>query len=385
MPDFGITELLTNNRTAQGGSDIIPNKQTGGASGSWVSNEPQPQPTPPPAPVVQNPTPQPQQQQQTGGGIPPLDMRFYAGWDPKVAQADWNATWQQKLGQQSGGGVQGEPDISSIYQPQLNALDALIPFLNQQKQVEMEALGGEYDSSKSAYQQAYERAKGTLGEQNVTLDQSLQDSENKMRRDYLSSQQSLNARFGGGSGAGQAASEIILQEFMRSGGDIRESYASGQRYILQKTRENDEDLQSRMDQLEKSKLQAVKEIDTEYQGRLHEINLRKADIESNKTAARIEALRSAVDRARQIEDQSRQKLYDIAAWNLEQKSQLGQAQKFLDQLTSEVMADLMSRKQGMENTASGSFLSSGVSPQIYNNYRKQNQGESDDAYKDLFL
>jgi len=311
-------------------------------------------------------------------------MRFYQGWNPEAAQQDWNATWQSKLGKQSGGGVQGEPDISSIYQPQMQALDALIPFLDAQKQNEMGALSGEYDSSKSAYEQAYSRAKQQLGEQNITLDQSLQDSENKMRRDYLSSQQSVNARFGD-SGAGRAASEVILGEFLRGGGDVRESYASGQRYIIQQQRQTEEDFQNKIDGLEKSKIQAVKDIDLEYNERLHEINMRKADIESNKNAARIEALRAAVERARAIEDQSRQKLYDIASWNLERKAELGQSQKFLDDLTAEVMSDLMSRKQGMSDTATGSFLSDGVAPVRQNiNYRKPNT-TSEDAYSDLFI
>ncbi len=61
-----------------------------------------PKPTATPQPVVQ-PQAQVQPQTQTGG-VPPVDMSKYAGWTDQAAiQANWAATWQEKMGQDGGG------------------------------------------------------------------------------------------------------------------------------------------------------------------------------------------------------------------------------------------------------------------------------------------
>ena len=112
--------------------------------------------------------------------------------------------------------------------------------------------------------------------------------------------------------------------------------------------------------------------------------MRKADLETNKTAMRIEALQSAVQRAQQLDDYKQKTMFDLGVWNLERKTELGQSQAYLDDLTSKVAAELKSRQLDMTNTPQMSFLNNGVSTN--NSIYKSKYGQNvDDPYSGLLV
>ena len=243
-PEFGITEkindLLGYGRDASGGSGLVAdagqtvNQDNNIQWNALQSYMPGTAPTPVSTPRVQSPSPVPVNTNTGGGGG--FDMKYYPGWGYTEALADWNATGGAKANQ---GG--GQPDYSALieqmYGPAFNSLTSLEGVVGQQRDVATSGIQQQAGEQKSAFEQALMASRQMLGNQVDELSSSLRKGESSNLRNYKGALQQMASRFGAQSSTGVAASEIILSEFLRSGGDIRESYAAGQKVIQQKGRE----------------------------------------------------------------------------------------------------------------------------------------------------
>ncbi len=384
LPDLGLTELLTSNRTVQGGSDIIPNQQNWETSYGVM-------PPSSPTPTGNTPTniPTTTQPAATGGVNQGNLLQYfpgYAGWNPDAAWADYQSTGGAgKGGTTSGGGGGPSMDelINSMYAP---AMDVYNQMTAAQTGYQSTALSG-LQNSKSALQQAYDLAKQRgqtlIGNQQQDLATSQRQAESKALRDYKAAQQQNQARFGGAlSGTSNAVSEIILGEFLRSGGDLREAYANGQKVIFQKDREMTDEYNLKTTSLEKDYQQGIKEINDDFQQKLSDIQLRKAGLEADKTAQRVDAMRNAIASARDLENRYKTSVWDLGQWNIMRKAELGQSQQYLDDITAKVAAEMKLRQQEMSQTVGSSFLSYNPSQSTQSIFRPQTNAR--DPYEALY-
>lgn len=320
-------------------------------------------------------------------------MDYYPGWNPDVARADFQAQYGGDINRlasaKGGGGSSGGEDISGMinemYGPAMSALQQVEAY---QPTIRDTALSG-LQNQKSAYQQTLDMLKkqgiDMLGSQSQDLLYSQQKAEAKSLRDLNAAQQQNQARFGGGttSSTSNAVSEILLGEFLRNGGDIRTAYANGQKVIFQKQRENQEKYDADVQNLEKDFQQGVKEINDNFQTRLQEISMKKAEIEANKTAQRIQALQESVASARTLEEYKAKKMFDLGVWDMERKAELGQKQAWLDDFTAKIAGEMAAKKNEMSSTANTSFLSYNSPNQTYSTYKQPNRNITDE-YQQLF-
>lgn len=347
LPDFGLTEKL-----GWFEPNPLQTSQNNGASGSWdVPQTPAGTPniTTSPTPKISSPTPTPTPSpRQQSGGFNINDFPGYAGWDPSAAYQDWLKTGGAGKGGSSSGGLGAEYD--NLFSNTFNAYSDIQDMYRNQALTANEGLTAEAATAKSAYQEAYERAKQTLGTQQTELDQSNQGYTNEAIRQYSRAQQNIQAARGMSSSAGVGMSEVVAQEFMRTQGDIRQKYMAGQNVLFTAERQNDKDWSMAIADLENKIIAGRREIQNNLNGQINEINTRKAVLEDDKRNLRMQALQEANLRTEQLKADRESKLWDLGLWKVQRNEEMGVAQKELDRLASEVKANLTLNTQGMSNT-----------------------------------
>jgi len=329
-----------------------PQPTQNGASGSWDAPQ-TPVATPniqnSPTPVRQtNPVPTPTPQQKQSGGFNINDFPGYAGWDPSSAYQDWLKTGGAGKGGNTGGGLSAEYD--NLFSNTFSAYNDIQDMYRNQALTANEGLTTEAATAKSAYQEAFERAKQTLGTQQTELDQSQQGYTNEAIRQYSRAQQNIQAARGMSSSAGVGMSEVVAQEFMRTQGDIRQKYLAGQNVLFTAERQNDRDWTMAVQDLENKVIAGRREINNNLNSQLLEINTRKAILEDDKRNLRIQAMQESNLRTEQLKADREAKLWDLGMWKVQRNEEMGIAQKELDRLASEVKANLTLNTQGMSNT-----------------------------------
>lgn len=328
LPELGLTEaaagFLSGGKTTDLSNAITNNYSHGGASGGWDAPVTTPKQSVPYA-SKSTPTPAPSVPTST----PPVS------------------------------GNSGGPDmnqmINDMYSPAFNALSAIEA---SQPGLQQTAVSG-LENQKSAMQQAYDamhdKTQTLLGNQATDLFNSQRSGDAANVKQYNAAQQQANSLYGRSSSTGGAVSEIILSEFLRNGGNLRASYASGQKIVQQSQREQDSDFSNKTLQLQKDFGQAVKEVNDTFSQRLQEISLKKATLEQEKTAMRMDALQSAINDAKALEQYKTKAMFDLGVWNTQRQAELGQNQAYLDDLTAKVAAEMKMRESQMQDVTNNSI------------------------------
>ena len=243
--------------------------------------------------------------------------KYYAGWDWGPAQADWTATGGSKAQQSSSGGgativsntgnsgSSGTSGITSkqsninqvsstkcveVEQDYANYADQMSPdqyyamidqeagnsmnFLNQQEaSIREEQPGIEKGITDQA---AMLRDKALMGRE---------DAQSAARRLYGELQQGYRQRFGGASSAGEAAMALTGNEQQRQMAQNNRTY------------------QESVAQVDLSANQAVQSAQSEFRNQLMAINQNRTAVESERLAARRQALQDLSNKVFQIQQQ----------------------------------------------------------------------------------
>ena len=349
LPDFGFTELLTKNRTAQGGSDIIPNQQTATKINDYL-----------PPPKIAGPVNTPVTQKQSGA-VP--------------QNQPTNTVQNVPTGEPSGPSL--DQQISDMYNPALAGLNQYTDWAKSANAAELEQAGTAKTQAESALQELI--SGGLVKFENQSGDLALQQrkAESASQRDYRNALQQAQSRFGQGSSTGQDLSEIILSEFLRSGGDIRESYANGFKVIQQAKHAFDADVQLKADKIETEHKASIDNINNDFKQRMAEISMRKGEIEMAKSAARIDAMQSAVAMAQQLEANKQTRLAELQNLKAEYELNISNSTNYLDNLISNVTAEMKTRELNGTTDLSRSFLSSAAPQQNLTPLFRQTGGAND--------
>lgn len=344
-----------------------------------------------------------------------FSMKYYPGWGEAEARADWKATGGAKasnynlstatdvtpttynIGGQNVTANTPSEAIKSIYPSTdfekyasqynndisqfLASIDAeaaaQYEFLNQQENALKEAksayegiIAQDYATNLAKGESAKKTAASKLAQNKVQAEQQKQSALNAAKQLYNQLSQGYQQRFGGTSGASEAARAILGQEQQRQGGKIQQDYGNTRAGI-----------QAQEVELENNYQNAIKELDLQKQKSMYEAQqnfmTNLATINNNRlltTQAKEQAKR---DLALQMRDE----VNAINASNLQFQQNLAlmreQAKLSLGTTTSGFQSNANQYAQTGANTV-GSFadkyqnITSSLSPSGTTNYSVQN-------------
>lgn len=231
-------------------------------------------------------------------------------------------------GGNSGGGGGGNPDQAWLDEIN-NQFNNTMNFLNQQEG----NVRSEYDSSVNLSnksfdqalnqsQQGYQQNVKALEANEIELQQQYRSAlENAIRARNTLEQQRLS-RFGGGSSAGGAVSELIGQETQRQMGGIEQTYINQARTIKQGMENLALTQKQYEDQLGLQKESALQELKAQLNSRLGQIQVARGEAESGKSQARLSVIQQSIDRARNIQDYFNQRAMAIREAVYEKQAEL---------------------------------------------------------------
>ena len=333
----------------------------------------------PPPPTVKQQTQAPAP---TGSFNSDIYNRYYQGWDYNTAAADWAATGGSKANQGGSGGIDIGGMIQSMYDPAIQSLQGYQDWATQNQANQLSQAGMLKSQSQSALDQLINSGKLSFDTQTNTLQQSQQKGEDKNARDYRNALQRYQSQFGQGASTGAALSEVILGEFLRAGGDLQQSYANGMQALLGAKRNWEMDIQNKETQIQNDYTTNIQNINSDFNKTMADIAARRGELESAKTAARIDALQTAVANAQQQTQVRLSRLADLQNLKAQYQLNINNSGQYLDQLISSVAADISNRNlQGGQFDLGQSTTSSPI--QSNSIYRTQQDGKWRDPYTGL--
>lgn len=328
LPDLGISEWIGDRlgipRNQQGGSQLFGSRDPipGGASASW---------TPSPSPSSNNNNVNTSSAPRSSGNSQYQHGGWYDGkqWDQSQGRF---LNPGESLGgggnNNSGGGGGGNPDQAFLDEIN-NQYNRTMSYLNQQEGNVRSEYDSSVDLSNQSFNQALEHSqqgyqqnlKALEGNQSELDYQRRSALENAVRARNALEQQRLS-RFGGGSSAGMAASELIGQETQRQMGGIEQTYIQEARVLKQSMENLSLSQKQYEDQLNLEKRSVLDGLKKELNSRLSQIQMLRGEAESGKQAARLNVIQQSIERARNIQDYFNQRAMAIRESVYEKQAEL---------------------------------------------------------------
>lgn len=365
LPDFGVTEFL------QGTKSTSPTDS--GATRDWTL-PPVDSTTTPSAPRPQNSI---SNVVPTSSGSSGNFMDYYAGWNPDAARADFNATYGGDIGRLAaakGGGLGAtDPRLAEAE----NFFNQSNTLLGQQEDLlratQATANQGVENYAQSALEQALNQRtsaqKLAASQRNETsLNQRQQEAE--AIRAYNNLQQQSSSRYGMGSSTGGALSEILGQTFLQTQGSLREKTQAMFQKIFDYDVQTEKDYNSSTNNIEKQKQLAIRQNEDKMREGLLQIATLRNENGLARTNLRIQILADNLQRARQIEDYSRQLKDSYDMWYAQQKVSAQEGWNYANQLYQNAINENLFGQQQIQQQ-NQPLLGLGTTPGA--NYHGQSQ------------
>lgn len=340
LPDYGWTEKIA----AKLGKGYMPQTNDGGSNLlDFVGSKPTTQWQTPggaiirdpgvvlgksdinTAPATQNNTNTNKPQGPGGGGGD--FMQFYQGWDPGSALADFKAQYGGDINKLmaakgAGGGGFGYEDqsgmISEMYEPFMQELNKITGFIDQNKINQLGNIDQDYLGTKGLISQEETDLLGNISSQGESLEKGERSAYADAVRAYNNLIQQGLSRYGTGSSAGGAISELVGQEFMRNVGKMKDTVLEGKNQLAVEGTKVKSYVSQKMVDLDKWKRDAVTLVNENFQNKMYEIAMRKGELEANKTRDKIALLQQTIDGARAIQQRDMEFKNNLASFAVEQ-------------------------------------------------------------------
>lgn len=259
-------------------------------------------------------------------------------------------------------------------------LDQQVALLGSTQATALQGIENYTGQQKSAYQEALDRAKGLAGTQKneTLLNQRSAESENI--RNFNNLNQQAMSRYGQGSSAGGALTEILGQTFLRTAGSLREKTQATFQKIFDYESQSERDYAASVKKLEEDKALAIQQNADKFQAGLLEIATMRNTNEQAKANLRIQVLTDNINRARELEDYSKQLKDSYDMWLAQQKVSAEQGWTYANDLYSQAVNANLFSQQGIQETTQP-LASLGISPTTSNtqtSYYKQFNKDEDE-------
>lgn len=352
LPDIGLTEIL------QGTKSTTPAQAQGGIGPVPTPNPPQGVSYTPqlPGSTIQFPTssltssPSNQvntQNQQTqtnnnpsgnSGGLPPVDMSFYQGWnDPNAIQANWRETYQQKLGQSN-----VSDEVRRRENETRNAIESGYGEFENRLRGLQSQYGASRDESLGSASKVYDQLFGGLSEQKQSNLDKLQAGKQEVQARQASSIKDLQSNLSnvlrgasmqfGAIGAGDTSATRVMLPYAYTKmagaqeGDIRKQANQQQFEIEQEARDTESKFSEMWRQTEVDKETQLQSIRDYYSNAIQNVQYALAQAPANKAQALASLnqslLQEAMSNLRQLEAEDRQSKENLKNWATSRMSEL---------------------------------------------------------------
>lgn len=182
----------------------------------------------------------------------------------------------------------------------------------------------QYNTGLTSLQGGKNTAYGKTGLQRNQAGQIKEDAQSAARRLYSELQQGYRQRFGGASSAGEAAQALTQNEQQRVMAQNNRGYQNTLSSIGQSEAEIENTYNSNIAQLEQAKNQAINSAQSEFRNSLLQISQNRTAVESERLAARRQALQDLSQKVFAIQQQQVQFKQNIEL--MREQSRLQQAE-----------------------------------------------------------
>lgn len=292
LPEFGITEALA--------------KRFSGGQTTDLSRAIAPKPkAQAPAPKPQNYTPAPLNY--TPDSYSPVGGYAFnqppATTPPPVSTGGTSGgggqTAQQSSGQSSGqdysGVMQSVPeqpqiDFDALIAPAIQGLEAAIGPLQQGTEGTVQGLQTNLANQKAATQANISGQTATLGQARTTQQTAGENAVNEARRQMAEIQQGLQSRYGGSTGTGAFAGELVGRQTQANIGKVRQQVSAAMLEIDNKLVQVQEIGRIAVQDLEDKTADQIRQAKNQLDMQLADIRRQKGEIQANKAAMAANAI-----------------------------------------------------------------------------------------------
>lgn len=211
--------------------------------------------------------------------------------------------------------------INEFYDPTMNYLNQAEQTLNNALPSVQQDIEGLYNTSRQSLETERGRGEREISAREQQAGQTREDAMAAATRLYNETQLGGQQRFGRASGVGQAFQELANRELMRNQGGVQRDYAQAQMQVAEFQNQLQERFTTAISQLEQQKNTAMNDARREHEQKLLEISRMRSAAESEKAAARLQALQDLRNKVFSINMQDLQFKQQLAQMN-----QAGQAQ-----------------------------------------------------------
>lgn len=341
LPDFGITELFTQNKTLQGGSDILPNQQASTGTTGQVAGASTGLPYIYPKPNY-NYTPTNTSSGGSSGGSTQASAPAPSGFNPKDPNQNpgagwfWDAAdgWKQSGG--SGGNVNAEVDrirgdINAGWDSYLGNLGNLEGYYGGQQNSALGSVGNTYNSIyqglDSSLQNAYQKLAGNRTQIGQRVGESAQDLASNLRAMTRNTGMQLGAM---GAGDTSASNVMAPYAYTKLAGN---EYGKIQRQGNEQLFEVDQAENDTRNQFTQMKLQAdmekegqLQQVRDQYGQIIAQIKQEMAQAPANRaqalSALNMQVLQEAQNRLANLESYHLQRQGALQDWATQRMAQL---------------------------------------------------------------
>ena len=212
----------------------------------------------------------------------------------------WDAAdgWKQ-----AGGGSDADflNQINDIYNNSINYLSTLEGNARNEYGQAVDSTGKAYGLALQQSQAGFNQNIGQLDENRQELETDKRSALSEAIRAYNALNQARMSRFGGGSSAGEASSEILGAESIRQQAGIENAFLSQVRDLERGRQQLILQQKNYEDQLELQKQDALSGLKTELDTKMAQIQGLRVDSENARAQMRMSAVQDTINRARNVQ------------------------------------------------------------------------------------
>jgi hypothetical protein len=295
-------------------------------------------------PGVQYPTPQPTQT--TGGGTKTQPQQTSNGLTLRQQMEKGLIPWDDnKLNAGGSGSGPSQPDLeayNAVYDPSMGYLNTAESNLRSDYPNALTALQNQYDTSGQLLSNQNLTAGNQLSTSSTSALNRKEDALSAARRLYDELRRGYQQRFGGATSAGGAASEISSVEQQRQMGATQRSYGDTMANLEYQKADLQRNYATATMKLKYDLDSAKNQANSDFTSKLLQIQSSKAQVESTKAAAKLDAL-----------NQYRNQLFSISQSNAQFQQTLE-----LQRNAAQYNIDAMTKQAGLTSQNASSALAS---------------------------
>jgi len=217
-------------------------------------------------------------------------------------------------------------EIEGLASSQLGYLGQAQSQLGSDKESVLSDIASQFTAQKGTLETGRTQSGRQIEESSAGVEQRKEDAMAAAVRLFNELNIGRRQRFGGASSAGEAMGQLANVEMQRTSGDISRDYASTMEEIENQKVTIEENYNNGLLQLQTSRDQAINSSNRDFQNKLLEINRMRTEVESNKSAMRLEALQSLRNQVFQIEMQNMQFQQQLEAQRVADERNIANAQ-----------------------------------------------------------